>query len=287
MKTWAGEITGALTELRNEVESAEIRKLLCGEHDRRNAIVSVHPGAGGTEAEDWAGMLLRMYLRWAERRGFAREVIDAQPGEQGGVKNATVTVEGDYAYGSLAAEAGIHRLVRISPFSQASRRQTSFASVFVWPELPNNADLTIDEKDLRVDTYRSSGAGGQHVNRTASAVRMTHLPTRIVVCCQNERSQHQNREGAMKVLRARLYSRQVKDRDERLQEMAGEKRTIAFGSQIRSYVLHPYRIARDHRTAAQDVAVDRVLDGDLDAFIRAHLLQKASRTRAAPPAASR
>ena len=240
----AEDLGAGLVDLREEVEGAEIRKMLGGEHDRRNAILSIHPGAGGTESQDWAEMLLRMYLRWAERRGFARDVIDTQPGDEAGVKSATVTVTGEYAYGLLLAEAGIHRLVRISPFDQASRRHTSFASVFVWPELPEDVEVDVEEKDLRVDTYRSSGAGGQHVNVTDSAVRITHLPTGIVVSCQNERSQHRNRDAAMTVLRARLYDLRLKEQQDRLEQIGGEKKEIAFGSQIRSYVLHPYRMVK-------------------------------------------
>ena len=222
--------------------------MLGGEHDRSNAIVTIHPGAGGTESQDWAEMLLRMYLKWSERRGFKREVIDYQPGEEAGIKSVTVALTGDYAYGLMAAEAGVHRLVRISPFDQAARRHTSFASVFVWPELPEDVDVEIDEKDLRIDTYRSSGAGGQHVNVTDSAVRITHLPTGIVVSCQNERSQHKNRAQAMKVLRARLFDLKMKEQQAKLEQIGGEKRDIAFGSQIRSYVLQPYQMMKDHRT---------------------------------------
>lgn len=281
----AGDLETGLVDLREEVEGAEIRKMLGGEHDQCNAIVSIHPGAGGTESQDWAEMLLRMYLRWAERRGFSREVIDTQPGDEAGVKSATVTVDGDYAYGLLLAEAGIHRLVRISPFDQAARRHTSFASVFVWPELPDDVEIELEEKDLRIDTYRSSGAGGQHVNVTDSAVRITHLPTGIVVSCQNERSQHRNRDAAMAVLRARLYDRRLKEQQDRLEEIGGEKKEIAFGSQIRSYVLHPYRMVKDHRTRVEEGNVDRVLDGDLDAFIKAYLMQKASGTLGNPQAA--
>lgn len=265
-----------LDGLQIEVEAGEIKKMLGGEHDRRNAIVSIHPGAGGTESQDWAEMLLRMYLRWAERRGFSREVIDAQPGDEAGVKSATITVVGDYAYGSLLPEAGVHRLVRISPFDQAARRHTSFASVFVWPELPDDVDIEIDEKDLRVDTYRSSGAGGQHVNVTDSAVRITHLPTGIVVSCQNERSQHRNRDAAMNVLRSRLYDQRLQEQQDRLEQIGGEKKDIAFGSQIRSYVLHPYRMVKDHRTKLDEGNVDRVLDGDIDEFIKTYLMKKAA-----------
>ena len=274
----ADDLTQGLEDLAREVEAAEIKKMLGGEHDHCNAILSVHPGAGGTESQDWADMLLRTYLRWAERRGFSRQVIDYQPGDDAGIKNATVAVAGDYAYGLLLAEAGVHRLVRISPFDQASRRHTSFASVFVWPELPEDVEVEIDEKDLRVDTYRSSGAGGQHVNVTDSAVRITHLSTGIVVSCQNERSQHRNHDAAMKVLRARLYDRKLQEQQAKLERIGGEKKDIAFGSQIRSYVLHPYQLVKDHRTKLEIGNVERVLDGDLDVFIKAYLMQKAAGT---------
>jgi len=270
----------ALDELQAEVEAAETKKMLGGEHDRSNAIVTIHPGAGGTESQDWAEMLLRMYLRWTERRGFKREVIDLQPGDDAGIKGATLTVAGEYAYGLLLAEAGVHRLVRISPFDQAARRHTSFASVFVWPELPDDVEIAIEEKDLRVDTYRSSGAGGQHVNVTDSAVRITHLPTGIVVSCQNERSQHRNRDAAMRVLKARLFDLRMKEQQARLEQLGGEKKDIAFGSQIRSYVLHPYQMVKDHRTKEQVGDINRVLDGDLDGFIKAYLMRKASGTLA-------
>ena len=272
------DLSAGLDDLAAQVEAAEIKKMLGGEHDRKNAIVTIHPGAGGTESQDWAEMLLRMYLRWTEQRGFKREVIDLQPGDEAGIKSATFTVSGDYAYGLLLAEAGVHRLVRISPFDQAARRHTSFASVFVWPELPDDVEVDIDEKDLRIDTYRSSGAGGQHVNVTDSAVRITHLPTNIVVSCQNERSQHRNRDAALKVLRARLYDRRLREQQERLEQLGGEKKEIAFGSQIRSYVLHPYRLVKDHRTKEEVGNVDRILDGDLDGFIKVYLMRKASGT---------
>ncbi len=272
------ELAVGLDDLAVQVESAEIKKMLGGEHDRKNAIVSIHPGAGGTESQDWAEMLLRMYLRWTERRGFKREVIDLQSGDEAGIKNTTFTVSGDYAYGLLLAEAGVHRLVRISPFDQAVRRHTSFASVFVWPELPDDVKVEIDEKDIRVDTYRSSGAGGQHVNVTDSAVRITHFPTGVVVSCQNERSQHRNRDAALKVLRARLYDLKLREQQQKLDQLGGEKREIAFGSQIRSYVLHPYRLVKDHRTKEETGNVDRVLDGDLDYFIKAYLMRKTNVT---------
>jgi peptide chain release factor 2 len=272
------EFSQALEALDEEVQAGEIKKMLGGEHDRRNAIITIHPGAGGTESQDWAEMLLRMYLRWMERRGFKREVLDHQPGEEAGLKSATLTVTGDYAYGLLSAEAGVHRLVRISPFDQAARRHTSFASVYVWPELPEDVDVGIEDKDLRIDTYRSSGAGGQHVNVTDSAVRITHIPSGIVVSCQNERSQHRNRDSAMKVLKARLFDLRLKEQQARLQQISGAKKEIAFGSQIRSYVLHPYQLVKDHRTKEQVGDVNRVLDGDIDQFIKAFLMKKTSGT---------
>jgi peptide chain release factor 2 len=264
-----------LDKYARDVEAAEIRTMLSGEMDRKNAIVTIHPGAGGTESQDWAEMLMRMYLRWVERRGFKRDIIDVQPGDEAGIKSATFTVSGDYAYGLLSAEAGVHRLVRISPYDQAARRHTSFASVYVWPELPDDIDIAIDEKDLRIDTFRSSGAGGQHVNVTDSAVRITHLPTGIVVSCQNERSQHRNRDSGMKVLKARLYDLRLKAQQARLDQLGGEKKDIAFGNQIRSYVLHPYQMIKDHRTKYQVGDISRVLDGDLDEFIKAYLMKKA------------
>jgi peptide chain release factor 2 len=257
--------------------------MLGGAYDRSNAIVTIHPGAGGTESQDWAQMLLEMYLTWAERHGFTREVIDYQAGDEAGLKSATVMFSGEYAYGLMSAEAGVHRLVRISPFDQAARRHTSFSSVFVWPELPEDVEVVIEDKDLRIDTYRSSGAGGQHVNVTDSAVRITHLPTGIVVSCQNERSQIKNRAQAMKVLKARLFARKMKEQQEKLEQIGGEKRDIAFGSQIRSYVLQPYQMIKDHRTKVEVGDVDRVLEeGDLDPFIKTYLMRKASGTLGAP-----
>jgi peptide chain release factor 2 len=272
------ELDQALAALAAEVDAGEIKKMLGGEHDRKNAIVTIHPGAGGTESQDWADMLLRMYLRWAERRGLKADVVDLQPAEEAGIKSATVEVKGDYAYGLLLAEAGVHRLVRISPFDQAARRHTSFASVYVWPELPDDVDVEIDEKDLRIDTFRSSGRGGQHVNVTDSAVRITHLPTGIVTQCQNERSQHRNRDAAMRVLRARLFDLRMKEQQAKLDQLGGEKKDIAFGSQIRSYVLHPYQLVKDHRTKESRGDVDRVLDGDIEPFIKTYLMRKASGT---------
>ena len=280
-----GELATGIDEFTRLVDSGEIKKMLGGEHDRKNAILAIHPGAGGTESQDSAEMLLRMYMRWIERRGFKREMIDYQPGDEAGLKSATLTVTGEYAYGLLSAEAGVHRLVRISPFDQAARRHTSFASVFVWPELADDIDVEIEDKDIRIDTYRSSGAGGQHVNVTDSAVRITHLPSGIVVSCQNERSQHRNRDSAMKVLRARLYDMRLKEQQARLDQIGGAKKDIAFGNQIRSYVLHPYQLIKDHRTKFDVGDVNRVLDGDLDGFIKAYLMQKASGTLGQPVAA--
>jgi peptide chain release factor 2 len=278
------DLARSLDELAAQVDAGETKKMLGGEHDRKSAIVTIHPGAGGTESQDWAEMLLRMYIRWTERHNFKREMMDYQPGEEAGIKSATFTVNGDYAYGMLLAEAGVHRLVRISPYDQAARRHTSFASVYVWPELPEDVDVEIDEKDLRVDTYRSSGAGGQHVNVTDSAIRITHLPTGIVVSCQNERSQHKNRASAMKVLRSRMFDMKMKEQQAKLEQLGGEKKDIAFGSQIRSYVLHPYQLIKDHRTKEEMGDVNRVLDGDIDGFIKTYLMRKASGSLAPPVA---
>jgi len=279
------DLERGLDELQAEVDAAETKKMLGGPYDRANAIITIHPGAGGTESQDWAEMLLKMYLKWMERRGFGRELIDYQPGDEAGLKSATVLVNGEYAFGLLSAEAGVHRLVRISPFDQAARRHTSFASVFVWPELPEDVEVEIDEKDLRIDTYRSSGAGGQHVNVTDSAVRITHLPTGIVVSCQNERSQHKNKASAMKVLRARLFDLKMREQQAKLEQIGGEKRDIAFGSQIRSYVLQPYQMIKDHRTKVEVGDVHRVLGGDLDAFIKTYLMQKSGGTLGAAASA--
>jgi peptide chain release factor 2 len=272
------DLADGLDALEREIDAAETKKLLGGEHDQKNAIVTIHPGAGGTESQDWAEMLLRMYLRWTERRGLHREMMEYQPGDEAGLKSTTLTISGDYAYGMMSAEAGVHRLVRISPFDQAARRHTSFASVYVWPELPDDVEVEIDEKDLRIDTYRSSGCGGQHLNVTDSAIRITHLPSGIVVTCQNERSQGRNRDSAMKVLRSRLYDLKMKEQQARLDQLGGVKRDIAFGSQIRSYVLHPYQMVKDHRTKEEVGDINRVLDGDIDAFIKAYLKQKAAGT---------
>jgi peptide chain release factor 2 len=274
------EAAAKVAEVAEAMAQTELTQILGGPDDWRNAIVSLHPGAGGTEAQDWAEILLRMYLRWADRRGYRKEILEYQPGEEAGVKSVTFTVEGNYAYGYLKAEAGIHRLVRISPFDANSRRHTSFASVFVYPEVDDTIKVEINEADLRVDTYRSSGAGGQHVNKTDSAVRLTHLPTGIVVACQNERSQHKNRAMAMKILRSRLYELEIEKQKEKMDVFHKTKKDIAWGSQIRSYVLHPYRLVKDHRTGTEIGNADAVLDGDIDKFIQAYLLQ-ASETPAA------
>jgi len=278
---FAEEDEESLTELRllverleHEIGVAETEMLLGGENDQLNAICTIHPGAGGTESQDWAEMLLRMYLKWAEQRSFKTEVIDYQPGEEAGLKGVTFKVEGEYAYGLLSAEAGVHRLVRISPFDQAARRHTSFASLFVYPEVDENIEVELNDKDMRVDTYRATGAGGQHINTTDSAVRITHLPTGIVVQCQNQRSQHQNRAVAMQVLRSRLYELELEKRKAETAELEANKADISFGSQIRSYVLAPYQLVKDTRTKLERGNVDAVLAGDIDDFIKAYLLSK-------------
>lgn len=268
----AQELVERLQRSQGAIEQIELGRMLGGEHDPSNAIVSINAGAGGTEAQDWVEMLLRMYLRWSEKRKFETKIIDILTGEEAGLKNVTFMVNGRYAYGYLKAESGIHRLVRISPFDAGARRHTSFASVFVIPEVSDDIVVQFDEKDLRVDTFRSSGAGGQHVNKTDSAVRITHLPTGIVVQCQNERSQHKNKATALKILRARLYEREMKEKEEKLQELHNSKKDIAWGSQIRSYVMHPYKMVKDHRTNKVIHQVDRVMDGDIDELMKAYLL---------------
>jgi peptide chain release factor 2 len=260
-----------LDQIGKQIGDLELREMLGGEHDPNNAIVSINAGAGGTEAQDWAEMLLRMYLKWAEKKGFKSDIIDILPGEEAGIKNVTFTVTGDCAYGYVKAEIGIHRLVRISPFDTGRRRHTSFASVFVYPEISDEIVVEIDEADLRTDTFRSSGAGGQHVNKTDSAVRITHIPTGIVAQCQNERSQHKNRAMAMKVLRAKLYEKELEERAEKEKELYASKKEIAWGSQIRSYIMQPYKMAKDHRTGVTVGNVEGVLDGALDPLIEAYL----------------
>ena len=270
-------------DLRREIDSPaqlvdrlETETLLSGENDARNAIVTIHPGAGGTESQDWADMLLRMYLRWAERQGFETVLYDYQPGEEAGLKSATFAVNGEYAFGLLTSEIGVHRLVRISPFDQAKRRHTSFASVYVSPEIDDSIDIVIKPEDLRIDTYRSSGKGGQHVNTTDSAVRITHIPTGIVAACQNERSQHKNKDRAMSMLRSKLYENELEKKRAATKKIEDSKLDIDFGSQIRSYILQPYRLIKDHRTKMEVGDVDRVIDGDLQPFIRAYLQMRRS-----------
>jgi peptide chain release factor 2 len=265
-----------LSEIEAKLEDLEFKRILGEPEDASNAIVSINAGAGGTEAQDWADMLLRMYLRYAERSGFQTEIVEYQEGDEAGLKSATFLVKGEYAFGYLKAESGVHRLVRISPFDSNKRRHTSFASVFVSPEIDDSIEVDIDEKDLRVDTYRASGAGGQHVNKTDSAIRITHAPTGIVVSCQNERSQRQNKETAMKILRARLYELEREKQREKLDELNSTKKEIGWGSQIRSYVLHPYRMIKDHRTDFETGNVDPVLDGDLGEFIKSYLIYSSS-----------
>lgn len=256
------------------MESMELRHLLSEELDLNNAIITIHPGAGGTESQDWAQILMRMYLRWSEKHGFKTEIIDFQPGEEAGIKGVTVMVKGPYSYGYLKAEAGVHRLVRISPFDANKRRHTSFSAVLVFPEIEENIPIDINEDDLKIDTYRASGAGGQHVNKTSSAVRITHIPTNIVVTCQNERSQYKNKSMAMKILKARLFDLQRREQEKRVEGIVGDKKGISWGNQIRSYILQPYRLVKDHRTDTEVGNVDGVLDGDIDIFIDAYLREK-------------
>jgi peptide chain release factor 2 len=272
----AEELLEKIGKSEETIRQMEFKTMLGGEHDSNNAIVSINAGAGGTEAQDWVEMLLRMYLRWAEKSGLKTEIVDILVGEEAGLKNVTFTVSGSYAYGYLKAETGIHRLVRISPFDAGARRHTSFASVFVIPEISEDVRIEIDEKDLRIDTFRSSGAGGQHVNKTDSAVRITHLPTGIVVQCQNERSQHKNKATALKILKARLYEKELEEKSEKLEELHHTKKEIAWGSQIRSYVMHPYRMVKDHRTNQVIHDVDRVMDGDIDELMKTYLLNASS-----------
>jgi len=266
------DLVRAVRTLNDSVAAVELASLLCGDHDASDAILEIHSGAGGTESQDWAKMLLRMYNRWAESRGFKVETLDLQVGEEAGIKSATLALRGTHAYGYLQVERGVHRLVRISPFDAQGRRHTSFASVEVLPEIEDDVVVEIEDKHLRIDTYRASGAGGQHVNKTDSAVRITHMPSGIVVSCQNERSQHRNKDVAMSVLRAKLYDRARREADDRMAQVVGEKKKIEWGNQIRSYVLSPYRMVKDHRTGVEVGDAERVLDGDLDAFIHQALL---------------
>ena len=267
-----------LEPLSSAVGQEELKMMLNNEQDSLNAIISIHAGAGGTEAQDWAEMLLRMYLRWTEKKGFVTKIIDSLPGDEAGIKSVSFTVEGEYAYGYAKAEIGIHRLVRISPFDASARRHTSFASVFVYPEVNDEIKIEINEDDLRIDTFRAGGKGGQHVNKTDSAVRITHLPTGIVVQCQNERSQHQNKAMAMKYLKSRLYEKELQLKNEKINEENKLKKDIAWGSQIRSYILHPYKMVKDHRTNLENNNANKVLDGDLDEFIQAYLMNATNRS---------
>jgi len=273
------EIRESLAFFEKDLAEAELQMLFFEQDDARNVILTIHPGAGGTESQDWTQMLLRMYLRYAERKGFKVEIIDSLPGEEAGLKSVTVRIEGDYAYGLLCQDSGVHRLVRISPFDANKRRHTSFAAVFVYPEVEEDIEIEINPEELRIDTYRSSGSGGQHVNVTDSAVRITHIPTGIVVQCQNERSQHKNKASAMKVLRARLYELEKKAKLEKIEKLEDAKSDIAWGNQIRSYVLHPYRMIKDLRTKVEIGDVDRVLDGDIDEFIKSSLLLRKSESK--------
>ena len=273
-QAFQNELESNLSSLRHQVVEFELETLLSSEDDAKNAILTIHSGAGGTEACDWAALLLRMYLRWLENRGYFYQMMDLLPGEEAGVKSAVVEVKGEYAYGYLKAESGVHRLVRISPFDANKRRHTSFASVFVYPEIEDNIQVEIKDEELRVDTYRASGAGGQHVNKVSSAVRITHLPSGIVVQCQNERSQHKNREMAMKILRSKLYQLKKEEEEKKLQKIESQKKKIEWGSQIRSYVFHPYNLVKDHRTGVETSNTQAVMDGDLDQFINAFLSRK-------------
>jgi peptide chain release factor 2 len=268
------EIDTQLKQLEIQIADLQFRQMFTGDMDQRNSIVTIHPGAGGTESQDWAEMLMRMYLRYCENSGYKVETLDMQSGEEAGIKSVTLEVAGDYAYGYLKAEAGVHRLVRISPFDANKRRHTSFASVFVLPEIDDKIDIDINPVDLRIDTYRASGAGGQHVNKTDSAIRITHLPTNIVVQCQNERSQHKNKANAMKILAARLYKLKEEEQRKEQQKMAESKKDIAWGSQIRSYIFHPYNLVKDHRSGYETSNTQAVMDGNLEPFIREYLVQQ-------------
>ncbi len=273
-ETFLDDAKKGVEGLMSELDEMELKSMLSSENDKCNAIMTINPGAGGTESQDWAQILMRMYVKWAERKNFKVEIVELLPGEEAGIKNVTITVSGIYAFGYLKSEAGVHRLVRISPFDANKRRHTSFAAVLVFPEISEDIEVEIKDDDLKIDTFRASGAGGQHVNKTSSAVRITHGPSGIVVSCQNERSQHKNKAMAMKILRARLYTVMKKEQDKKMDDFIGEKKDIAWGSQIRSYTLQPYQLIKDHRSGVEIGNVDAVLDGDLDKFINGYLMMK-------------
>ena len=268
----AAEIKNDIKKLEKDIRNLELRKMLGGQADDKNAILTIHPGAGGTESQDWAQMLMRMYLRYCERKNYKTEILDYQDGDEAGIKSVSIEINGPYAYGYLKAEAGVHRLVRISPFDANKRRHTSFASVFVYPEIENTVEVDVDEKELRIDTYRASGAGGQHVNKTSSAVRITHIPSGVVAQCQNERSQHRNRDAAMKILLSKLYQLKMEEEQKKLDKLESTKKEIAWGSQIRSYVFHPYNMVKDHRTNCETSNIQNVMDGELEEFIEEYLM---------------
>jgi len=271
------ELKNEIDALKEEIENLELQNLLSGELDKNNAILTIHPGAGGTESQDWAQMLMRMYLRWSERNGYNAQVVDLQPGDEAGIKNATLTISGEYAYGYLRSEAGVHRLVRISPFDANKRRHTSFVSIIISPEIEDDVKVDLRDEDIKMDVYRASGAGGQHVNKTSSAVRLTHIPTGIIVACQNERSQHANKAVALKIIKARLYELQIKAKEKKIEDIIGDKKDIAWGSQIRSYVMQPYQMVKDHRTGIEIGDINSVLDGSIDRFLKEFLKRSLSK----------
>ncbi len=266
-----GDFKQEIEDLKKKLDNIELRLILSGEADRNNAIVTIHPGAGGVESQDWAQMLMRMYLKWSDKRGFTTEIVDIQPGDEAGVKDVTFTVSGEFAFGYLKAEAGVHRLVRISPFDANKRRHTSFSAVLVYPEIKDDIKIEIREDDIKIDTFRASGAGGQHINKVSSAVRITHIPSGIVVACQSERSQLRNKATALKIVKSKLYNMHLREKEKKLQNIVGDKKDISWGNQIRSYILQPYRLVKDHRTGLEVGNVDAVLDGEIDVFITSFL----------------